>query len=456
MSRSCSSNNIGTPQTGCKQQPIPQAKTNSVAAQIAKAMGVQSCDMSSVSASMRGKVQAFLASASVEATYHSSNAIGCEQIVIQAEQMNRSIQQVACTLNQYATCKSSRTIAGNTMSFGDIKIKNCSNVMFSQSIQVDDTQIDISSGQARQEITNKVKSELKSVIDNSMKSKQGVGAPTASQKAIYEKIINEIDQSFQDSVSNTAMTNIKEFNASNGMYFGNVEIDCAESGGKYIFTQSISITRLAKDIMTNAIDQALSSVNDQIIDLQTTSNQEGEVKGADDLSKWNSQFDMILYIIIGVAVFILLIFIIKSLKTTPDGKIEVDNETLKSLSNSILNNQQKQSSQSFGFGSAKTTIVAWMLFIIFFIIIFVIYFYLKQKYKPPPIRCRKVGTPQQQCTWDGIKWEHDTKVYEGTGGDSRNNKKKGSSKKTVVIIVGVSIVVILFMIIAMVLMSGDE
>jgi len=317
----------------CPAPPAPsKEEEGSNLAKVVQAMGIQACstDNTQVSAKIQASIGPFLrggASFDVNKTA----TVGCETIIATAEKYNKTVQNIACMLNQSKNVETTEAVLANNVIFrrigklkmmcGDkasgngLKIKQGIELKVVKQVNFNQKEI--------QQIANQCKDIVKSTTEDIQTTKTGAGATPQGSKLIKD-VSTKIDQiDFTQNVKQSLNKVKTSFDAQNNLIMediGDVEI----VGGECNFDQSIVFNLIATSIVDNTLQTSFSKLSETLREVKQTTKQESTAEGP-DMSKsfWaeygaSERTGMIVFAIVAVVIVIALIFlaptILKALK----------------------------------------------------------------------------------------------------------------------------------------------
>lgn len=264
---------------------------------MAKAVGATTCRNDSknsqtsnstaaeISASIMG-----LANANGNFTNNYSNveaeasSIGCEQLAIMASQFDASSKKIACLIGSDSTSISTDLKSINSINFesgGDMTFDDTFDVI--QNLKIKYVDIHNLSIETTNAISSEVQNALINSIDTLQESKSGVGSTPQGAKVLSDlksKVTNET----MNTIVNEKITQIKTtVDSANVLQF--------KSAGRLTFKKGVKINQdlmidiLANTLLSNSIDQVLSSVEKSSVDNATKISQKAENLGVDTLGR---------------------------------------------------------------------------------------------------------------------------------------------------------------------------
>ena len=261
----------------------PQER-GSKAAEIAEAMGVQSCDTSTETFDARAKASVgFLAKAEMSITYNKSSSVGCEPLIISADSYYKNQQAINCTLKKSSAIIKKTLKAGNKIILDagrDIKTE-CVEFIINQTIDINFVDMTKLSSEDVTEIAKATKDVITSATNNILEQKMELGATPQGAKDVKDKL-TEINQTDYNALINETLNDINvEVNANNDIII-RAGRDLILRGERCKFTQDIVIDVVSSTIITDSITKAFDSVSEVINTNDETRRQEYDAKGLAD------------------------------------------------------------------------------------------------------------------------------------------------------------------------------
>ena len=317
----------------CPAPPVPsKEEEGSNLAKVVQAMGIQSCstDNTQISAKIQASIGPFIrggASFDVNKT----STVGCETVIATAEKYNKTVQNVACMLNQSKNVEQTEAVLANNVIFrriGKLKMMcgdktSGTGLKIRQGIELKVVkQINFNQKEIQQ-IANQCKDIVKTTTEDIQTTKTGAGATPQGSKLIKD-VSTKIDQiDFTQNVKQSLNKVKTSFDAQNNFIMediGDVDIE----GGECNFDQSIVFNLIATSIVDNTLETSFSKLSETLREVKQTTKQESEATGP-DMSKsfWaeygaSERTGMIVFAIVAVVIVIALIFlaptILKALK----------------------------------------------------------------------------------------------------------------------------------------------
>jgi hypothetical protein len=250
------SDSSSMPFSSCPPPPKPSSEQlASAAAEICKAMKIESCKTSSYN--VQGEVDAFITSASLN--INGSSAVGCDQVMAMANSYYQSQQNITCILRQTST-KNNLTVTG----INSIVIKAGMDLTIDggeggfevdQKLKINVVKMDQLSQEQKNEITKTVKTTTDDVVKVLQDSKSGFGATPQGSKYISDSLTKIDNTNFDQNVSQT----LNEI-STNQIGTNTLEI----VAGRNVIIKGKS-TKINQDIALDII--ATSILNDQILNV---------------------------------------------------------------------------------------------------------------------------------------------------------------------------------------------
>lgn len=271
----------------CPPPPkLPDAERGSRAAEIAEAMGVQSCDTSTKTFNASADYSALgglAAKGSIDITYNESSSIGCEPLIISADTYYKNQQAINCTLKSSKATVSREFNAGNKIVLEagrDIKT-NCNEFVINQSVSINVVDLTQLSTSDVTSIAKATKDVISSITNNVLEQKMELGATPNGAKDVKDKLaqINETDY---NALVNETINNISlSVNASNDIII-KAGRDLILSGERCKFSQDIVLEIVSTAIITDSVSRVFESVSEVINTNDEGRKQVYDAKGLSD------------------------------------------------------------------------------------------------------------------------------------------------------------------------------
>lgn len=308
--------------TDCPPPPeLPVDQLVAKAGEIAKAMGVQSCNTSQTSATAKVAVDAWVAAAEAEFTFNTTSTVGCEQLIINASEYNQTQQNITCIINKSSQKATVNTKVGNSIEFKagkeiniDCGKENASGFKINQNIDLDSVSSFQFSSETVSAIANQTKDAIAKTTKTFQDSKNGLGATPQGSKVINDEVTNINNIDYGKLVNDS----LKELNistdAQNNITFtagGNINV----KGNNCVLDQNILVKLVANSIMNDAYSQAFKNISEKINTSDNETTQKSENKGAESLSTFGQflksrSIAMVIMIIAVVAGFALVVYFV--------------------------------------------------------------------------------------------------------------------------------------------------
>jgi hypothetical protein len=287
------------PFASCPTPPKPSdEQLGSVASQICKTMGIESCKTSSYTA--QAEVDAFLASASLNVS--GSSTVGCDQVMAMANSYYQSQQNISCVLKQTST-KNQTTVTGinsiNINALRDDFIAECP-LEIDQKLRINLVELSQLSQEQKNEIAKSVKTTTDDIVKTLQDSKSGFGATPQGSKYISDTLSKIQNIDFNQNVTQT----LNEITTS--VQGGNtINITAGRSvilkGSQCKISQDSVIDIMATSILNDQISNIFTSMSEMTKKTTTDNTQKSDNQGMPNLfeGKW------VKYLMMGIAVIVL-------------------------------------------------------------------------------------------------------------------------------------------------------
>ena len=299
-SQTDSSGNVPSlPFANCPPVPPPTPEEQGTAgAQIAAAMGVQSCNTSTTS--VQGELDFFLSSASMNV--NTSSAVGCEQIQIMANSYHQAQKNISCTIKQSITesTASLTNLQKVSIEAGKDLITECTEFSIDQNAVIKLISLTQMTQQQISDIQKSVKTTAEDIVKSVQDSKTGFGATPQGQKFVSDAKTNIESEDFNQNVSQsinkitTSVESAQEIKIKAG---GNIVL----RGGNCKLSQNAIIDVMATSILNDSLGNIFSDLTEITKKSETSSQQKAVNEGMPNLfqGKW------IKYLMMGIAVIVL-------------------------------------------------------------------------------------------------------------------------------------------------------
>lgn len=252
----------GDSASGVKPNPLMTS------AQIWAKAGMRSCHKKhkDLSMSMNMSIAAGLAGASINMSGSKSSKVGCEPVTMMSNKLSTTLSNISCTINQQSSSQKTDISSKQSTEIdiaNDLKIKmSKGSVVNLASQKVKITLVSIS--QMSSDSQKSIKDNLKSAVTEGLSlagslgsnnSKDGKTFINTDDPKVQQKINNAVDQSihkFNNVVSSDKTTRVK--------VLGNMIIDATNSGQVNLWTQEAVIDVLSKNMIGDAMSNAIKSV----------------------------------------------------------------------------------------------------------------------------------------------------------------------------------------------------
>jgi len=292
------------PKLECPAPPKPSnSDMQDAIRKIATSMGVRTCETESkqAGAELGASVLPSILTYDVAVSGSQSKAIGCEQLVLMAQQYINSSARIMCILDSYNVSTQTTTVAFNNITFRRAKL-NCKNLNIDQTINlkiVDTQKLDIN---LQRDVENEMKIYTDNVQRSVQDSKQGFGATPQGQKfaSSIQSITESLDYTKQ--ISDTTVSIISTVQQMNNLLFEDFE----QTGDECNISQNIILDMIVdrylsivnKQVFKSALDQALKTV----VDVDQTSDNEGAPESAGQGGIKTSELGAVIGIVVLLAI----------------------------------------------------------------------------------------------------------------------------------------------------------
>jgi hypothetical protein len=293
----------------CPPPPVlSKDEQYSKAGDIAKSMGVQSCETDQASATFKAEIGNFLAKAKMTGTYNQTSTVGCEPLSIAVTQVEQATQTLNCTLKKSSSTVSKTLTAGNTITFDagrDINIET-KELVLKQTLNVDFVDLTSLSAETKNEIATTVKQTIDNVANTILEQKTELGATPQGAKEVKEKLL-EIKDINANYLVNDVLNNMQlKIDANNDILFKagrdlNIKTDSIK------IDQDMLLKIVSQTIISDSLSTAFESFTELVDKNDETRKQIYDAKGVGDLVRANEGKMSVGEIIAVVGVFILLI-----------------------------------------------------------------------------------------------------------------------------------------------------
>lgn len=293
--------------------PLPIKDKVNDAADIAKAMGMRSCETSQMSATAHAELDVPFASAEIEMTANKSSTIGCEQLTVLADKINKSQNDIQCLIKKTSSNVTKKVSGINSIVFDardTLDIKCGESLKIKQGITIDMVDISQITVSTKQEIAKVTKDVVDIVGKTLMDSKTGLGATPQGQKTIQQTVSGNDKQDYFSQVSETLNNIDLQTQGGNTILFQAKNIYL--SGKSCDIDQSIILKIISTTIIMDALSNAYSGISEDINKIFQESQDKADNKGAESLSKWGEKMNwmMIIGVLIICCCCICLLFIV--------------------------------------------------------------------------------------------------------------------------------------------------
>lgn len=287
------------PFESCPPPPKPSdEQLGSAAAQMCKAMNIESCKTSSYTA--QAEMGNFLASASLNVS--GSSTVGCDQVMAMANSYYQSQQNISCVLKQTST-KNQTSVTGinsiNINALRDDFIAECP-LDIDQKIKINLVELSQLSQEQKNEIAKSVKTTTDDIVKTLQDSKSGFGATPQGSKYISDTLSKVQNIDYNKNVTQT----LNEITTS--VQGGNtINITAGRSvilkGTQCKIHQDSVIDIMATSILNDQVSNIFTSMSEMTKKTTTDVTQTATNAGMPNLfeNKW------VQYIMIGIALIVL-------------------------------------------------------------------------------------------------------------------------------------------------------
>ena len=317
--------------------PLTETQKASRAAEMMQAAGIQACSTDNTTFSAKGSMNTPFASAGISISAAQTTTLGCENVVSMAQEYNNTVQNVSCIINKSITQANIRNININNIKIvatdgSEVDI-DCSSIpgvssggfSISQSISVKDvTNLNLSTGDQTQ-IDNSVKSLAQKIIKDVQETKADLASSERGNKLMRD--IRDNIQTVNYNVKSTDILNNLDIKRTNN---NTITIKATNNskirirGSQCNMDQNITVDIVSNMLVSNMIGTMFKNVSESINKLDQELVQKSEGKGIGELEKnfWTSYSmtamgTMLIGAVIVIAVVVGLIFVVKSLASSP-------------------------------------------------------------------------------------------------------------------------------------------
>jgi hypothetical protein len=280
--------------------PTPPAPTNeqlaSAAAEIAKAMKIESCKTSTVN--VQGEVDALFASASLNV--NTSSAVGCDQVIAMANSYYQSQQNISCVLRQTATSNQTTVTGINSINItatdGDVYIE--APLTIDQKLKLTLVSLSQLSQEQKNEIAKTVKTTTDDIVKTLQDSKSGFGATPQGSKYISDTLSKIQNTNFDQSVSQTLNDITTSVQGGNTLNITGKNVRISKDTK---FNQDLVLEIMATSILNDQITNTFNSMTEMTKKTTTDVGQKADNEGMPNLfeGRW------VKYLMIGIALIVL-------------------------------------------------------------------------------------------------------------------------------------------------------
>jgi hypothetical protein len=237
--------------------PMTPTERGNKAAELIKAMGVQSCDTDNMTAAFHGEANVMLASLEVTATYNQTSTIGCEPIIVSSNQYNKLQSNISCIIkrNCFDDTFNMKNINSIVITAGESLDITCPTLSIDQSINVKMVRLNQLTNEDKTDIKNAVEDTIKNTVDNVLEQKTELGSVVVGGKDIRQ-VLTDIKNSNMNQQVSEVINNI-----STTIENGNTLVISAGKNLRLTGDQCIIKQDIVADIVATAIAQnSLSTV----------------------------------------------------------------------------------------------------------------------------------------------------------------------------------------------------
>jgi hypothetical protein len=318
----------------CPPYPkLNDVQRGSKAAEIAKAMGVQSCDTSTetFNANISGPSLGPIRSYDIDITFNKSSSIGCEPLIISADSYYKNQQSINCTLKKSSTIKTTTLRAGNKIILDagrDFKT-DCAEFVINQTINIQYVDTTKLSSTDVTEIANATKDVITSTANNILEQKMELGATPNGAKDVKDKLA-DIKQTDYNALINETLNEINcTVNANNDIII-RAGRDLILSGSRCSFSQDIVLDIISSTIITDSMTKVFESLTEITNTNDEDRRQIYDAKGLSDFIEKTKKKGIPTWIwyIVGAVGLIIAVILVKSLVgKKPEGESSMSSST---------------------------------------------------------------------------------------------------------------------------------
>ena len=283
--------------------PTPPAPTNeqlaSAAAEIAKAMKIESCKTSAFNAQSEVSALGGLAgSASINIS--GSSAVGCDQVIAMANSYYQSQQNISCVLRQTATSNQTTVTGINSINItatdGDVYIE--APLTIDQKLKLTLVSLSQLSQEQKNEIAKTVKTTTDDIVKTLQDSKSGFGATPQGSKYISDTLSKIQNTNFDQSVSQTLNDITTSVQGGNTLNITGKNVRISKDTK---FNQDLVLEIMATSILNDQLTNTFNSMTEMTKKTTTDVGQKSDNKGMPDLfaNQW------VKYLAMGIALIVL-------------------------------------------------------------------------------------------------------------------------------------------------------
>jgi hypothetical protein len=272
--------------------PPPPPPTNeqliSESAALMKSAGIRTCENSQESATFEGKMDLFLASASMSATYNKSSSIGCEQVAVITDKYRKAVNTTTCLLKETKNVVKNVVSGINSIKFEagrdlDVNCNGQDGLSIRQGMTLEMiSQITLSQTELAK-IETACKDVVKTIAESATSSESGLGATPQGSKLIKDTLTDIEQTDYKASISKTLNETLNSMNGSNEILF-TAGRDLRISGSRCKFEQDMIIKMVAASTIDSTLSDMMSNLSDTLNDTSVKSTADAKSRGADDLA----------------------------------------------------------------------------------------------------------------------------------------------------------------------------
>lgn len=282
----------------CPQpKPLKGSDLGKQAYEVAKAMGVRSCETDSSTFNMNGSIPMLFRTAKFQTTANKSSTIGCEQIAQIAQEYNNLVSNVSCTMRKNTQTVNKTLSAGNRINIiGDKDqcaegqssiIDNQCDLEINQAITISFTDKVNLSQESVEKISNELQKSSKKISDIAQKSMTQLGGTSVGGKYNEQMKSNTNNLNYNKIVQDNLSRISIDINAENTITISACKIRL--SGKQCKMNQNILFDIISTSIVDNTLSQVFGNTSQLIEESTTKLKQKSEAKGIEDIIKANNE-----------------------------------------------------------------------------------------------------------------------------------------------------------------------